>query len=93
MLAYQGEAEAHGAVVAFGSPLERREVDDDGIALEVGGDEPMRSLAAMLVNAAGLLRRAVARALAGPRPARSRRRLSTARATTSSLAGRSPFRI
>ncbi len=54
MLAYQADAEAHGAMVAFASPLERAEIGKDGIALEVGGAEPMRLQAARLVNSAGL---------------------------------------
>ena len=54
MLAYQADAEAHGAMVAFASPLERAEIGKDGIALEVGGAEPMRMQAARLVNSAGL---------------------------------------
>ena len=43
MLAYQGDAEEHGAMIAFLSPV-LGEVSDEGIILEVGGDMPMRLL-------------------------------------------------
>lgn len=54
MLALRGDAEANGAALAFRSPLERGRVRDDGIALEVGGAEPMQVLARTVVNSAGL---------------------------------------
>jgi L-2-hydroxyglutarate oxidase LhgO len=54
MLAYQGDAEDHGAMIAFDSPLLAARVTDDGIELEVGGAEPMRLSAQILVNSAGL---------------------------------------
>ena len=38
MLAYQGDAEDHGAMLAFHAPVERGRIADDGIVLEVGGD-------------------------------------------------------
>src|SRR5690349_15263636 len=40
MLAYQGEAEAAGAFVAFRSPVLGGRVRTDGFELDVGGDEP-----------------------------------------------------
>jgi L-2-hydroxyglutarate oxidase LhgO len=48
MLAYRGDAEEHGAMIAFHAPLERARVREDGIELEVGGAEPMRLLARFL---------------------------------------------
>ena len=54
MLAYQGEAEDHGAMIAFNAPVERAEVMNDGIALMVGGEMPMRLKARNVVNSAGL---------------------------------------
>ncbi len=74
MLAYQGDAEDHGAMLAFNAPLERAEVVDDGIALEVGGSEPMRLRARVVVNSAGLHAPDLARRILGldeailPRP-------------------------
>lgn len=54
MLAYQGDAEAHGAMIAFLSPVSGGHVADDGIVLEIGGAEPMALQAGLVVNAAGL---------------------------------------
>ncbi|MDJ0686459.1 MAG: NAD(P)/FAD-dependent oxidoreductase [Alphaproteobacteria bacterium] len=54
MLAYQGDAEDHGAMLAFNSPVLRGEARSDGIALQIGGDTPMTLLAKQVVNAAGL---------------------------------------
>jgi L-2-hydroxyglutarate oxidase LhgO len=65
MLAYLADAEAHGAMLAFENPLERAEVVQGGIVLEVGGAEPMRLLAARVVNSAGLAAPALAARFAG----------------------------
>ncbi len=54
MLAYQGEAEEHGAMLAAFSPVTRGEIERGGIALEVGGAQPMRILAHTVINCAGL---------------------------------------
>ncbi|MEC8202781.1 MAG: NAD(P)/FAD-dependent oxidoreductase [Pseudomonadota bacterium] len=54
MLAYQGDAEEHGAMIAFLCPVLGGEVSDEGIILEVGGDMPMRLLCNTVVNSAGL---------------------------------------
>lgn len=54
MLAYQGDAEDHGAMIAFLSPVTGGEARDDGILLEVGGEAPMRLLCRTVVNSAGL---------------------------------------
>jgi L-2-hydroxyglutarate oxidase LhgO len=56
MLALQGDAESHGAMVAFRSPV-------TGGA--VGGDEPLRVLARTVVNSGGLHAQAVAASLEG----------------------------
>lgn len=42
MLAYQGDAEDHGAMIAFNAPVLRGEVTAGGTVLDVGGDTPMR---------------------------------------------------
>ena len=52
-------------MIAFESPLERAEVVEGGIVLEVGGAEPMRLLAARVVNSAGLAAPALAVRFAG----------------------------
>jgi L-2-hydroxyglutarate oxidase LhgO len=68
MLAYQGDAEDHGAFLAFNAPLERWRVADDGIELEIGGAEPMALKASIVVNAAGLFAPDLARRLDGLNP-------------------------
>ena len=65
MLAYQGDAEDHGAMIAFNSPVIGGEVTSEGILLRVGGDEPMELLCDHVVNAAGLYAQPIARSIAG----------------------------
>ena len=65
MLAYLGDAEAHGASLALASPVVSGAVHEDGIELEIGGASPMRLCCATVVNAAGLTAQAVARSIAG----------------------------
>ena len=73
MLSLQGEAEDHGAAIAFDAPLTggrlRAPGAPGGIEVEVGGAAPMRLACDMLVNAAGLGAWDVAGALAGFPPA------------------------
>jgi len=69
MLAYQGEAEDNGAMVAFRAPVLSGRVCAGGFELDVGGDEPARICCRMLVNAAGLYAPALARAIEGIPPA------------------------
>jgi L-2-hydroxyglutarate oxidase LhgO len=68
MLAYRGDAEDHGAMIAFHAPVSGGAVVDGGIELAVGGDEPMRLRARSVVNSAGLHAPAVARTIAGLPP-------------------------
>ena len=65
MLAYQGEAEAAGAFIAFRSPVLSGRVLPDGFELSVGGDEPATIRCQLLVNAAGLYAPALALAIEG----------------------------
>ncbi|MBW8269476.1 NAD(P)/FAD-dependent oxidoreductase [Caldovatus aquaticus] len=65
MLALQGDAEGAGAVFAFRAPVEGGRVGEDGIALRVGGTEPMALRCRLLVNCAGLHAPRLARALEG----------------------------
>lgn len=65
MLAYQGDAEAAGAMLAFHAPVAGARIEDDGIVLEIGGAEPMAIKAGLVVNAAGLWAQAIARTMAG----------------------------
>lgn len=66
MLALQGDAEATGALFAFLSPVEAGGIHSNGeIALDVGGDDPMRLLARSVINCAGLHAAQVASSLRG----------------------------
>ena len=53
MLALQGEAEDHGAMIAFNTPVEAIEVTNAGFALRTGGEAPLRLTCRELVNSAG----------------------------------------
>ena len=65
MLALQGDAESHGAMVAFKSPVAGGAVREDGIEIATGGDEPLRVLARTVVNSGGLHAQHVAASLEG----------------------------
>jgi L-2-hydroxyglutarate oxidase LhgO len=90
MLALQGDAEANGAMIAFNSSLQRGKVTDDGIELEVGGAEPTKLRARLLVNSAGLHAPDLARNLAGM-PADKIPAAYYAKGNYFTLSGRSPF--
>jgi L-2-hydroxyglutarate oxidase LhgO len=68
MLAYLGDAESRGASLALGSPVVSGRVERAGIALEVGGAEPMTIACGTVVNSAGLNAQAVARSIVGLPP-------------------------
>jgi L-2-hydroxyglutarate oxidase LhgO len=65
MLSYLGEAEAAGAMIAFGTPVLGGAVRDAGILVDCGGDAPMRLLAREVVIAGGLHSQSIAAALRG----------------------------
>ena len=65
MLSYQGDAEAHGAMIAFKSPVESGEVTPDGIVLRIGGENPMELLCEQVINAAGLYAQPIAKSIFG----------------------------
>ncbi len=90
MLAYLGDAEAAGAMVAFRAPLDAGRVTPEGLVLEVGGAAPMTLLADSLVNAAGLYAVATARTLEGL-PAAAVPPAYFAKGSYYTLAGRAPF--
>ncbi len=91
MLAYQGDAEAHGAVVVFESPVEGGEVREDGIVLRVGGRDPVAFEAKLVVNAAGLTAPSVARSIRGV-PAATIAPQHFCKGHYYVLSGKSPFR-
>jgi L-2-hydroxyglutarate oxidase LhgO len=90
MLAYQGEAEAHGAVVALRSPVARGEAGPEEFVLEVGGAEPARISCRLLVNAAGLGAETLSRSIAGIPPA-AIPQIRFARGVYFTLRGAQPF--
>ncbi len=90
MLALRGEAEDHGAVVAFRSPVLSGNIREGNIELEVGGAEPMRLRARAVVNSAGLFAQEVARSFAGF-PGERLPPSYYCKGNYFSLSGRSPF--
>lgn len=68
MLAYQGDAEDHGAAIAFNSPVEGGVIDGNGITLRTGGSAATEVTCNTLVNSAGLGAQTVARAIKGIAP-------------------------
>jgi L-2-hydroxyglutarate oxidase LhgO len=68
MLAYQGEAEAAGAIVVLRTPVLSGSVRPGGFKLRIGGDEPTTLRCRLLVNAAGLHAPALARSIEGIPP-------------------------
>jgi L-2-hydroxyglutarate oxidase LhgO len=90
MLALQGDAEAHGAMLALCSPVKSGRIEGDHFVLEVAGDEPMQLAARRVVNCGGLHAQAIAAALQGF-PARCVPPTYYAKGNYYSLAGRAPF--
>jgi L-2-hydroxyglutarate oxidase LhgO len=90
MLSFQGEAEAHGAVVAFESPVVAGWIERDGFRLEVGGSEPSQIECRLLVNSAGLWAQGIAKTLEGL-PAATIPGTYYARGCYFGLAGKAPF--
>ena len=90
MLSLQGDAEDAGAAFVFHSPFDGAEVVRDGFDVRIGGAEPMRLHARLLVNAAGLRADAAAARVDGL-DARHVPRLRFCRGHYFALAGRAPF--
>ena len=90
MLAYQGELEEAGGMLAVHSPLTGGAVEDDGIRLDVGGEHPMQLHCRVLVNAVGLHAPDVARSIAGI-PSQSIPQAYLCKGSYYGLAGRAPF--
>jgi L-2-hydroxyglutarate oxidase LhgO len=90
MVALRGDAEAHGAMIAFETPVLAGQAGEQGLVIETGGPAPMRIAADMVVNAAGLGAQALARSITGV-PAETIPPLHLAKGNYFSLSGRSPF--
>ena len=70
MLAYQGDAEDHGAMIAFMSPITGGQISGNGIEIRVADDRGNETRLAcdLLVNSAGLHAQNVARSIDGIPP-------------------------
>ena len=68
MLSYQGEAEDHGAMIAFKSPVIGGRIGDGAISLSVGGDAPMELTCDEVINSAGLGAQTISRSIEGNDP-------------------------
>ncbi len=90
MLAYQGDAEAAGALFAFHAPVLGGEAAGDGIRLRVGCASSLELRCRVLVNAAGLHAPALARSIAGV-PSQTIPRGWLCKGSYYGLAGRAPF--
>ena len=90
MLAYLGEAEDHGAMLALRSRLQRGEVIGSGFRIAVAGPQSIEVETRILVNSAGLKAPTVARVIDGYPPAAAPRELY-AKGNYYSLTRRSPF--
>ena len=91
MLAFQGEAEAAGAMVVLRTPVLSGRVRADGFDLAIGGDEPTCIRCRCLVNATGLYAPALAQAIDGV-PRETIPPAYFCRGVYFSLAGQAPFR-
>jgi L-2-hydroxyglutarate oxidase LhgO len=91
MATLRRDAEAHGATIVLRAPVVAARVEDDGIAIDVGGAEPASIQCAALINAAGLWAQQVARSIAGL-PSSAIPPCHYAKGHYFTLAGPSPFR-
>jgi L-2-hydroxyglutarate oxidase LhgO len=95
MLAFQGDAEAKGAVIAFNSPVLGGRVEGDGIVLDIGSATdtdaaPLRLCCRSVVNSAGLHAQKIARKIAGL-PPETIAPIHLAKGNYFQLIGKSPF--
>jgi L-2-hydroxyglutarate oxidase LhgO len=88
MLAYLGDAEAHGAMLALKSKLTRAETADDGFILHVEDADPIKTN--VLVNSAGLRAPTVATLIEGYPTEKAPRELY-AKGNYYSLTRKAPF--
>lgn len=90
MLAYQGDAEDAGAMIAFNSPVKNGHVETNGIVLTIGGDEPMSLSCQTVINSAGLYAQFIANAIDGM-PKEHIPACHFAKGNYFTLSGRGPF--
>lgn len=65
MLAMLGDLENAGGVLSLLSPVIGGRIIDDGVELDIGGDEPITIAASLVINSAGLYADQVARSISG----------------------------
>ena len=90
MLAFQGDAEAAGTMIAFNSPVLGGAITDNSIRLDIGGATPMTLDCEIVINSAGLHAQRVAGSIAGFPPEMVPDTFY-AKGNYFSLAGQSPF--
>ncbi|MEO3432020.1 NAD(P)/FAD-dependent oxidoreductase [Inquilinus sp. CAU 1745] len=90
MLSLLGDAENAGAVLALNSPVLGGRASEEGIVLDVGGDDPMTVRCRLFVNSAGLHAPALARRIEGL-PGDTIPTARYAKGSYFSLAGKAPF--
>jgi len=90
MLALRGDAEAHGASLAFNAPLRHVAITNDGFVIDVGGSDPLELGCKILINAAGLNAPTLARNISGM-PQEKIPAAYFAKGNYFSLTGRAPF--
>ena len=90
MLSYQGEAEDHGAMIAFMSPVLGGRIENGKISLSVGGDAPMELTCDEVINSAGLGAQTISRSIEGINPD-TIPELFYAKGNYYTLTGKSPF--
>ena len=90
MLAYQGDLEDHGGMIAFMSPVVGGRVENGGITIKTGGTDSMKLHCRTLVNSAGLGAQSLADTISGI-PKNSIPPLFYAKGTYFTLTGKSPF--
>jgi len=90
MVALQGEAEAHGAMFVFHSPVLGGRAVEGGVEIDVGGADPMRLRCNLLINSAGLHATTLANNIEGM-PQALVPRTYYARGNYFTLQGASPF--
>lgn len=91
MLAYQGDAEDAGAMIAYLSPVVGGRIrPEGGVEVDVGGEAPMTLAADLVVNSAGLHAVPVASSFEGA-PVEKFPKASLAKGNYFSLVGKQPF--
>lgn len=88
MLSLLGDAQANGAMIAYGSPVSSMRIEDDGIVIRIGEEDTLK--ARVVVNAGGLDAAPLTHRIEGFNPAFARPSYY-AKGNYFTLTGRSPF--